>query len=87
MRTAVIIAIGFVLLAAFLYGPRVMGRSDLALTGAKVFIGLWLIVSLVNLVLGVRAGYTVLQELPLFLVIFALPAAAAAYAWWSFSRG
>jgi hypothetical protein len=29
-----------------------------------------------------RAGYTVLEELPIFLLIFALPAPLAAYVWW-----
>jgi len=29
-----------------------------------------------------RAGYTVLEELPIFLLIFAHPAALAAYVWW-----
>jgi hypothetical protein len=32
-----------------------------------------------------RAGYTVLEELPIFLLIFALPAALSAYAWWKFA--
>ena len=87
MRTAVIIVVGFALLVAFLFGPRLVGRTDLLVTGAKIFIVLWLAAALLNLVLGVRAGYTVVEELPIFLLIFALPAAGAAYAWWSFSKG
>jgi hypothetical protein len=88
MRTAIIIAIGFVLLAIFLSGPRLLGRPDLTVTAAKLFIALWLIAALVNLWLGVsRAGYSVAEELPIFLLIFALPAAAAAYAWWYFAKG
>ena len=86
MRSAIIIAVGFVLLAAFLFGPRLFGRADLLVMGAKVFIALWLAAALLNLALGVRAGYTVLEELPIFLLIFALPAAGAAYAWWSSSK-
>ena len=31
------------------------------------------------------AGYSVAEELPIFLVIFALPAAAAVFLWWKFS--
>jgi len=34
---------------------------------------------------GTDAGYSVAEELPIFLVIFALPAAAAAFVWWKFS--
>jgi hypothetical protein len=83
MRTAVIIAIGLAVLAAFVLLPRVAGRPEWSAAGAKIFIALWLAVALVNLWIGVsRAGYTVLEELPIFLLVFALPAAFAAYAWW-----
>ncbi len=88
MRSAVIIAIGLVLLLLCLFGPRLLGRSDLAITGAKIFIALWLVAALVNMWVGVsRAGYSVAEELPIFLLIFGLPAAAAAYAWWYFAKG
>ena len=44
---------------------------------------LWLVAALVNMWIGVsRAGYSVADELPVFLVIFALPSALAAYVWW-----
>ena len=53
---------------------------------AKVFIALWLIAAGVNMWVGVaKAGYSVTEELPIFLLIFALPAAAAGFAWWKFS--
>jgi hypothetical protein len=56
------------------------------MTAAKFFIPVWLAVALVNMWLGVsRAGYSVADELPIFLVIFAIPAAAAAFIWWRFS--
>jgi len=54
--------------------------------GAQIFIALWFVAAAVNLWLGVsRAGYTVMEELPIFLLIFALPAAAAGWVWWKFS--
>ena len=56
MRSAIIIAIGFAFLAAFVFGPRLAGRPELAATGAKIFIALWFIAALVNLIFGVRAG-------------------------------
>jgi hypothetical protein len=34
-----------------------------------------------------RAGYSVADEAPIFLVVFAVPAAAAGLVWWRFSRG
>jgi hypothetical protein len=83
MRTAIIIAIGLAVLAVFVLLPRVAGRPEWSLAGAKLFIALWLVAALVNLWIGVsRAGYTVREELPIFLLIFAIPAALAAYVWW-----
>ena len=55
-------------------------------TAAKIFIPIWLAVALINMWLGVsRAGYSVAEELPIMLVIFGIPAAAAAFVWWRFS--
>jgi hypothetical protein len=88
MRTAIIIAGGFVLLAIFAFGARLLGGAgvqSMAL-GAKIFIPLWFLAALINMWIGVsRAGYSVAEELPIFLLIFALPAAAAAFVWWRFS--
>jgi len=85
VRTAIIIAIGFAFLAVLVLLPRLAGRPEWSAAGAKLFIALWLAAALVNLWIGVsRAGYTVLEELPIFLLIFALPAVPAAYVWWKF---
>ena len=84
MRTAIIIAIGFALLAAFLAAPRLLGRPEAIATAAKVFLAVWLIAALVNGWLGTRAGYTWAQEAPISLLIFALPGAVAAYVWWKY---
>jgi hypothetical protein len=32
-----------------------------------------------------QAGYSVREELPIFLLIFAIPATVAAFVWWKFS--
>ena len=83
MRTAIIIAIGLIVLAVCVLGPRVAGRPEWSAAGAKTFIALWLLAALVNMWIGVsRAGYSVAEELPIFLLIFAIPAAVAAYVWW-----
>ena len=88
MRTLIIIAAGFALLAVCLFAARLFGRAlpESMLIGAKVFIPLWLLAAGANMWLGVaKAGYSVMEELPIFLLIFALPAAAAGFAWWKYS--
>jgi hypothetical protein len=87
MRTAIIIAAGFVAAALFLFAGRLLGRGPETIAlGAKIFIPLWLLAAAINLWIGVaKAGYTVMEELPIFALIFVLPAAAAAYVWWKFS--
>jgi hypothetical protein len=32
-----------------------------------------------------RAGYSVAEELPIFLAIFAIPAGVALFVWWKYS--
>ena len=55
-------------------------------TVAKIFVVIWLAVAVVNLWLGVsRAGYSLAEELPMFLVIFLIPAAAAVVVAWKSS--
>jgi hypothetical protein len=56
--------------------------------GARSFLPLWLIASAVNMWIGVsRAGYSVREEAPIFLVVFAVPAAAALLLLWKFAGG
>jgi hypothetical protein len=89
MHTLKVIAGGFILLAVcLLIGRLAGGPSAEGVAGAaKVFIPLWLLLAGVNLWIGVtRAGYTVAEEAPIFLVVFALPAAAALLLVWWLSR-
>jgi hypothetical protein len=91
MHTLKVIAGGFLLLAVCLLIGRVAGGRTPAegLAGAaKLFIPLWLLLSGLNLWIGVtRAGYSLAEEAPIFLVVFAVPAAAALLLVWSLSRG
>lgn len=84
------IAGGFLLLGVFLLVGRWIGggTSSALASAATWFIPIWLIAAGVNLLVGVaRAGYPVADEVPYFLVVFAVPAAAAGLLWWRFSRG
>ena len=81
MHLIMVTAGGFVLLGLFLLLARFWGpdRGILAVA-AKAFIPVWLALTLVNVWIGVQhAGYTVLQELPVFAVTFGVPAAVAAW--------
>ena len=52
-----------------------------------IFIALWLIGAGINMYIGVaRAGYSVADEAPIFLVVFGVPAAVALFVWWRFAR-
>ena len=86
MRTAVIIVGGLVLLGVALFVGKWFVGTQALVTIAKVFIAIWLAIALLNMWLGVaRAGYSVAEEFPIFLVIFIVPAAAALFIWWKFS--
>ncbi len=87
MRTVIIIVAGLAILGVFaLSGWRLGGDARSMRIAAGIFIPVWLIASLVNMWLGVsRAGYSVAEELPIFLVIFIIPAAVAAAVWWRYS--
>jgi hypothetical protein len=78
VRTAIIIAIGFGFLGLCLAIGGYSGGVARLRSAAVVFIGLWFVVAAANMYVGVaRAGYSFMEELPIFLLIFAVPAIAA----------
>jgi hypothetical protein len=88
MHTIIVIAGGLALLGIFLLTGRWLGGAEHAalVAAAKIFIPVWLVASVINLWMGVsRAGYTVAEEAPVLLVVFAVPAAIAAFVWWRYS--
>jgi len=88
MRTIIIILGGFLLLAVCIGAARLFsGNGAVTIsTAVKVFIPIWLVAAGINMWVGVaRAGYSVTEELPIFLLIFSLPAAAALFIQWKFS--
>lgn len=80
-RTSVIIIVGVVLVALFLlvgYLVKTIGLKR----SAEDFVLVWFAVAAFNLAVGVYdAGYTFLEELPIFLLIFLVPSVIAVAAW------
>jgi len=83
MHTIMVVLGGFLLLGICLLAGRLMKTMPIA---ALIFIPIWFGAALINLWIGVsRAGYSVAEELPIFLAVFAIPAVVALFVWWKFS--
>jgi hypothetical protein len=79
-----VVSLGLFILFGWLWGASAAGMA----VGAKAFVPFWLVVAAVNMWVGVsHAGYSVRQELPILLVVFALPAGLACIAAWQIARG
>jgi hypothetical protein len=88
MHMLQVIGAGALLLAVFALFGRLWGHDAAGVaTGAKLFVPVWFAIAIVNLWVGVtRAGYTVREELPILLVVFAVPALLALLLVWLMSR-
>jgi hypothetical protein len=85
MRTILFLLVGFLLLAACLLLGRLFSTNYPGATYAAtlIFVVVWLVISTANLWAGVaKAGYTLAEELPIFLFIFGVPAIAAMLLKW-----
>lgn len=85
-HTLKVIGGGLVLLALFVVAGRLLsaGAPGAGMAAAaRWFIPVWLIGAALNMWIGVtRAGYSVAEEAPIFLVVFAVPAAVAMFLAW-----
>jgi hypothetical protein len=85
MRTFLLIVGGLATLGGSLLVARWYGAgwsAPFADVG-KFFIPIWFCLSALNLWIGVKqAGYSIGGELPIFLLIFTIPASIAALLWW-----
>jgi hypothetical protein len=88
MHTLKVIFGGILLLGVWLLLGRSIGgaaRTAVATT-IKYFLVLWLVATVVNMWVGVsKAGYSIKDEAPVALVVFAVPAIVAIAIWWRFS--
>ena len=90
-HTIKVIAGGLALLALCLVIGRWVGGPTPAVglvKAVKVFVPLWLVAAGINMWVGVsKAGYSVAEEVPFFLVVFAVPTAVALLVLWRATRG
>jgi hypothetical protein len=78
MHIVIVIIGGLAGLAVFWFGYRMFGRPPAR--GAALFIGVWLIASVLNGAVGVlQAGIPLINEVGAFILIFGIPAAVAGY--------
>lgn len=88
MHTLKVIFGGFLLLGVCLLLGRWIGgaAATVGATTIKYFLALWLAATLVNMWVGVsKAGYSIKDEAPVALLVFAVPAIVAIVIWWRFS--
>jgi hypothetical protein len=89
MRTVVVILSGILLFGLCLAGRRWLGGAgpESVAAAVQIFLPVWLGAALLNMYIGVkRAGYSVAEEFPIFLVIFAVPALVALVVLWKAGR-
>ena len=87
MRTLIIIIGGFALWAICLGIAKFLASTSMSsmTTATTTFVAIWFVVAAANMWMGVsQAGYAFREELPVFLVIFLVPTAAAILVKWKF---
>ena len=85
MRTLLFLLVGFLLLTASMMLGKLFSSNYPGATFAAtaIFVALWLGISGVNLWVGVaRAGYSLNEEFPIFLLIFSVPTIVAILLKW-----
>jgi hypothetical protein len=85
MHTLKVIFGGILLLGVCLLVGRWIGGAAATVdaTTIEYFLVLWLVATLVNIWVGVsKAGYSIKDEAPIALLVFAVPAIVAIVIWW-----
>ncbi|MBS0447005.1 MAG: hypothetical protein JSR59_13765 [Proteobacteria bacterium] len=90
MHTLKLLGAGFFLLTVFLLAGlwTVGAQPRVTVWSTGLFIPVWFVAAALNMWVGVRrAGYSVAEEAPIFLVVFGVPALAAALLCWHYAGG
>ena len=88
MRTPLFLLVGFLLLAASALLGKLFSSNypNATYAATLVFIVVWLGISGANMWVGVaKAGYSLSEELPIFLLIFSVPTVVAVFLKWRIS--
>jgi hypothetical protein len=77
MHTVVVLVVGFGVLGLCALIGRLLGGVSGTAFAALAFLPVWFIGASINMYMGVkRAGYTLADEAPIFVLVYAIPAAA-----------
>jgi hypothetical protein len=85
VRTLLFLVAGLLLLAAFLLLAKLFSPNyaDATRLATITYVAVWFIIAGVNMWVGIaRAGYSVAEELPIFLLVFGVPAVVAILLKW-----
>ena len=85
MRTELFLIAGFLLLAASLLLGKLFSANYPSASVAAIiaYVALWFVIAVANMWIGVaKAGYSFAEELPIFALIFVLPAAVGIILKW-----
>lgn len=85
MRTGLFLVAGFLLMGGSLLIGKLFSEDypSAPLGATAAYIALWIVIAAINMWVGVaRAGYSVAEELPIFLLIASLPVTAAIFLKW-----
>lgn len=85
MRTLLFLVAGLLLLAVCFLLAKLFSSNypDATRLATIAYVALWFVIAGANMWVGVaKAGYSVTEELPIFLLIFGVPAAAAIFLKW-----
>ena len=80
MRILLLVVIGLIVLAVFVFVGRFAGGRGHGADGARAFTWVWLLTAIANGAVGVlQAGIPLLNEVGAFIPIFGVPALVAWY--------
>ncbi len=87
MRTAIFLTAGLLLMASLLIVAKLFSEHYPSAPNLALGLGLslWLVITGINMWIGVsKAGYSVADEVPILVLLFAVPTVAAVLARWRF---